>query len=61
MNSEISHNVAAPDSLMDQALFFQQDILVFKKLSFDGFYPLLEMSKIFDLFALHFSYQVIQC
>ena len=43
VNSVIPHNALASDYLTDchQALFFQQGTLVFKKLAFDGFYPLL--------------------
>jgi len=51
VNSVISYNVLASDSLSDchQALFFQQDLLLFiKKLPFDGFYPLLVVSRVAD-------------
>jgi len=42
-NTVISHSVVASEYLTDclQGLFFQQETLIFGKLAFNGFYPLL--------------------
>ena len=46
MNSVIPHNILASDYLTDaiRLFSFNKILLFIKKLSFDGFYPLLEDS-----------------